>query len=315
MDPRRPDDPRLGEVIQLWHGESAALCPGRAVLVGFPQDEGVRRNHGRPGSAAAPAEIRRHLFRLTPVDRAGGADLAACSPLDAGNVRIDGPLEESQAALAEVVGGILECGAVPIVLGGGHEAAFGHFLGYVRARRRVGIINLDAHLDVRPCLDGASHSGSPFRQAMEHPTQPLAGTHYVCLGAQPHSVSSVHLDYLRGQGGTAFWCDQVRGSLGPAFSSQCGRLEADGCHVYVTIDADVVQAADVPGVSAPNVLGLSGAEVIACVRQAGESPAAASLDLVEINPQLDRDGQSARWGALVIWNFLTGLARRGKKAR
>ncbi len=90
------------------------------------------------------------------------------------------------------------------------------------------------------------------------------------------------------------------------------RLATAGCQVYVTLDADAVQAADVPGMSAPNVMGLPGAEVMACARLAGSSPQVSSLDLVEINPCFDQDGQSARWGALVVWNFLIGLASRAK---
>jgi len=43
---------------------------------------------------------------------------------------------------------------------------------------------------------------------------------------------------------------------------------------------------------------------------AGSLPYVASLDLVEINPRLDRDDQSARWAALAIWSFLAGLAVR-----
>ena len=74
--------------------------------------------------------------------------------------------------------------------------------------------------------------------------------------------------------------------------------------VYVTIDADAVQEADVPGVSAPNPLGLAGTEVAACARLAGRSAGVSSMDLVEINPHYDRDGQSARWAAVVLWNFL-----------
>src|SRR4051794_20203299 len=145
---RRPDDPRLGEVIVPWRGDAADLTPGRAVLVGFPQDEGVRRNHGRPGAAEAPHEIRRHLARLGPGDAAEDVDLARRPPLDAGNVRVAGGLEAAQGALAEVIGGILSTGAVPVVLGGGHETALGHYLGYVAAGKAVGIVNVDAHLDV-----------------------------------------------------------------------------------------------------------------------------------------------------------------------
>jgi formiminoglutamase len=307
---RRPDDPRLGEAIEFWRGDATALQPGRAVLVGFPQDEGVRRNHGRVGSAAAPHDIRHALYRLTLWDGAHDADLAELPPLDAGNVHIAGTLEDTQLVLGEVVGGILAAGAVPVVLGGGHETAYGHYLGYLAAGRPVGIINLDAHLDVRPCPEGHGHSGSPFRQALEHPAQPLPGPNYVCLGAQPQSISRTHLLYLRERGGVVRWADEVGGTLGRHFTRECERLAALGCQTYVTIDADVVNAAEVPGVSAPNPLGLAGAEVAECAYQAGLSPSVSSMDLVEVNPRHDRDGQSVRWAAVVLWHFLAGLVRR-----
>ena len=310
---RRPvgsDDPRLDVVIEPWQGDLTALRPGRAVLFGFPQDEGVRRNHGRPGAAQAPHSIRRWLGRLTPGDPPAATDLHANPPLDAGNVRIVGGLEESQQALGTVVSAIFQAGAIPVVLGGGHETAYGHFLGYVNARRPVGIINIDAHLDVRPCLDGQGHSGSPFRQALEHATQPLEGAHYVCLGAQSANVSRQHWEELRARGGVVRWADEVRNQMATHLTREIDRLAAAGCRVYVSIDADVVRAADVPGVSAPNPLGLSGDEVAACARLAGQSPAVASFDLVEINPRHDRDDQSSRWAALAVRNFLLGLAER-----
>ena len=86
--------------------------------------------------------------------------------------------------------------------------------------------------------------------------------------------------------------------------------ERADCRVHLTIDADAVDAASVPGVSAPNVDGLDAAEVLACARLAGESSVVASLEIVEINPSLDRDGSEPRWGALVVWQFLMGLSRR-----
>jgi formiminoglutamase len=270
----------------------------------------VRRNQGRPGSAGAPREVRRWLYRLTPWDADGDVDLATLGLLDLGDVVIQGTLQETQEALAEVVGAVLAGAAVPVVLGGGHETAYGHYLGYVRAGLPVGIINLDAHLDVRPCLDGQGHSGSPFRQALEHPTRPLPGGRYVCLGAQPYSVSQEHLRHVRRCGGTVRWKTEVGGQLGHHFDREHQRLLTEGCHIYVTLDADVVRSADVPGVSAPNPLGLSGAEVAACARLAGASPGVSSFDLVEVNPTLDRDNQSARWAALAVWHFLAGLAGR-----
>src|SRR5439155_4685081 len=102
------------------------------------------------------------------------------------------------------------------------------------------------------------------------------------------------------------WADEVRNDLPNCLGQELDRLAATGCQVYVTIDADVVRAADVPGVSAPNPLGLSGDAVAACARLAGRSPAVASLDLVEVCPPFDRDDQSSRWAALAVWNFLVG---------
>jgi len=311
----RPDDPRLGEVIQSWPGDLSALQPGRAVLLGFPQDEGVRRNHGRPGAAEAPNEIRRWLYRLTPWDGETGANLSDLPPLDIGNIRLAGDLESTQARLGSVIAEILRRGAIPVVLGGGHETAYGHYLGYVTADRPVGVINLDAHLDVRPISDGQGHSGSAFRQALEHPTQPLPGNRYVCLGALPSAVSRQHWQYVQDRGGTVHWNTGPRRSLYEPFQREIDRLSKGNCQVYVTVDADVVRASDAPGVSAPNAVGLPGADVIACVFAAGCSPYVSSFDLVEINPRYDRDHQSARWAALAIWHFLVGLSVRQRSAQ
>jgi formiminoglutamase len=311
---RRPDDPRLGEIIEFWDGDLAALRPGRGVIVGFPQDEGVRRNFGRPGAAEAPLAIRSYLWRLvsTAWDSTTPTDLGTAPPLDIGNIRITGSLEDSQEALGRVVGTLLRLGTVPIVLGGGHEAAYGHYLGYVNAGRKVGIINLDAHLDLRPPIDGRGHSGSPFRQAMEYPPQPLAGKHYACLGIQPQAVSFAHLRYAQERGCLVHTAGELQtvAAQERLLARKLERFRKEGCSVYLSIDADVVHERDVPGVSAPNPLGVPGYQIVGAASLAGTMPWVSSVDLVEINPRYDRDNQSARWAALVIWNFLIGLGSR-----
>src|SRR5262249_1804223 len=150
--------------------------------------------------------------------------------------------------------------------------------------------------------EGRGNSGTPFRQALEYPDQPLPGDHYVCLGLQPHAVARAHLEYARQKGCIVHWRDECKGKLEQIFTRELTRLERAGCQVYVTVDADVVDASTVPGVSAPNSLGLDGEEVIACLRLAGRSPVVASCDVVEINPAVDHDGHSTRWAALLLWN-------------
>jgi formiminoglutamase len=311
MPPSRPDDPRLGDVLERWAGQAEALRPGQPVIVGFPQDEGVRRNGGRAGAAKAPDTIRTFLYRLVPYDGERRLDLSADPPLEAGNVRTEGSLEDSQNALAEVVAGILHAGAIPVILGGGHETAYGHYLGYVKANLPVAIINLDAHLDVRPCIDGLGHSGSPFRQAIEHATHPLPASLYRCVGANPFAVARDHLQFVEHFGGSVIWASSIT-HLDQSMQSALEALKSHNCPIYLSLDADVVAATEVPGVSAPNPWGVSGTNVAKCAFQAGEDAAVRSFDLVEINPAHDIDGRSARWAAMVLWHFFVGLAKRNQ---
>jgi formiminoglutamase len=306
----RPDDPRLGSIIEMGFEDLRSIPERRAALIGFPQDEGVRRNQGRSGAARAPATIRHWLYRLTPFDGVSGADLAERPPIDVGDVRLSIDLEATQQTLASVVAALVSVQAIPIVLGGGHETALGHYLGHASAGRPVGIINLDAHLDVRACIEGLGHSGSPFRQMLEHPIHPLAGTHYACVGAQPWAVSRDHLAYAEGRGCRVRWASEVRDRLQAVCREEYERLAAAGCVVYVSLDANVVRMADVPGVSAPNPAGLDAGELAECCRVIGSLPAVAGFDVVEINPQFDVDDHSSRWAALAVWHFLCGLAAR-----
>jgi formiminoglutamase len=109
------------------------------------------------------------------------------------------------------------------------------------------------------------------------------------------------------------WCHELKNTLEQQFLWEIDQLAAGGCQIYVTLDADAIQLADVPGVSAPNPVGFTGAAAVSIARLAGKSPWVSSLDLVEISPPCDINGQSSRWAALVIWNFLVGLALREGK--
>ncbi|PQL75476.1 formimidoylglutamase, partial [Acinetobacter baumannii] len=92
------------------------------------------------------------------------------SIVDLGTVTCEyGNLEQAQSELAEQVANSLEHGLKPVVLGGGHEVAFGSFSGlfqYVQAHapdKKIGIINFDAHFDLREAEHATS--GTPFLQA------------------------------------------------------------------------------------------------------------------------------------------------------
>ncbi|MCY1157770.1 MAG: hutG, partial [Citricoccus sp.] len=102
--------------------------PVTTALIGFASDEGVRRNHGRPGAAAGPEALRRALAPLAVHGEFGLHD--------AGDVPVAGEdLESAQEELGRRVAGLLEDHRLVVVLGGGHEAAYGSYLGLAASSR------------------------------------------------------------------------------------------------------------------------------------------------------------------------------------
>lgn len=164
-----------------WHQIVCALdysSPRGVAIVGFACDEGIRRNGGRVGAADGPSALRRALSNLPA--------RAAIPLYDAGDVTcVDGDLEGAQERFAQRITVLLDDGHFPIGLGGGHEIGYASYLGLARSRlaegKRVAIVNLDAHFDLRE--GPVASSGTPFLQALRHAQQHDIGLDYFCLAA------------------------------------------------------------------------------------------------------------------------------------
>jgi len=291
-----PGDPRIGNLLgRALSRMEDADC----VIVGFPVDEGVRRNAGRPGAALGPDAIRRCLFKMTPDARQFEASVHFLErAADLGDLEPTGDLEADQVALGTVLAPYLSRGATVVVLGGGHETSFGHYLGYACAGRNVQVLNWDAHPDVRPLLDGKGHSGSPFRQMLLHDLKSCAG--YAVAGLNAHNTSKEHVDFLAERGALAVFSDAVS-----AVKVQ-ELIWSLRTNAFVTFDLDALPQSIAPGVSAPNADGISLDIWLLAAELAGVNSAVRSIDIVELCPPLDKDDQTARVAALTIWRFWRG---------
>lgn len=295
------DDPRIGHL--LGRSLSVQETP-RVVIIGFPSDIGVKRNGGRQGASEGPAAIRNQLYKMTPdAENPEAFTELIESAKDSGDVNITGDLESDQRALGEVIAAYLEDDVVPIILGGGHETAFGHFLGYTEINLSTSILNLDAHADVRPLKNGKAHSGSPFRQAIEHESGCCG--HYMAAGLQPHAVAGTHVDYIKKNGGRVLFRDETN------ITRFSGLFDIQGSErIMITFDMDAVDQAYAPGVSAPCVNGLHPDLWLTAAYLAGRNKKVTSFDLSEVNPYYDNNNQTTKLAALTIWHFLLGLSQR-----
>lgn len=284
--------------MRAWAGSRTHDRSRGVVLVGFASDEGVRRNHGRTGAADGPASIRATLASLSDP----GLRL-----FDAGDVVVeDGELEAAQVRLGGVVRGIREAGLLPVVLGGGHEVAFGSYLGWAGGDG-WGILNLDAHFDLREPGPGAASgtSGTPFRQAAAAEGIAGRGLPYAVVGLSRanntrvlfDTADSLHTTYLIDEA-----CDPesvrrfVRGFL--------TRVD----RVHLSLDLDVLPAAVAPGVSAPAGFGIGLDAVRAAMVAVAASGKLGLLEVAELNPRFDVDARTARTAARLVDEVVRNIA-------
>ncbi|MET9212883.1 MULTISPECIES: formimidoylglutamase [unclassified Nocardia] len=285
-----------------WHQAVAPYAPGTdpgaCVFVGFASDEGVRRNKGRTGAARGPEALRRALSPM-----ALGAPLRA---YDAGTVAVtDGRLEDGQRLLGATVSDLLDAGAFPVVLGGGHEVAYGTYLGVAGAARRtpgtvVGILNLDAHFDLRP--DPVPSSGTPFRQILDQDPD----VRYAVLGISQPSNTTILFDTADRFGVRYLLDDDCAPDRAAAFVAE---FLAGIDLLYLTIDLDVLPAAVAPGVSAPAAFGVPLPTIQAVCDQVTASGKLAVADVAELNPDLDIDQRTARTAARLLHRLVTRHVR------
>jgi len=310
-------DAEDGSRGRRWHQAVqpvAAADHAGVVLLGFACDAGVSRNKGRAGAAAGPIAMRRALANL-----AWHGDETA-RLYDAGDVACDGDaLEAAQSAYAGRLAGLLRSGHFPIGLGGGHEIAWAAYQGIERALagdprlERLGIVNFDAHLDLRrPDAAGRGTSGTPFRQiAAARQAQGLE-FRYCCIGASEAANTPALLDTAREL--DACVITDLDAAL-PAAQQQLQRFVEASSAVYLTFCLDALPPAVAPGVSAPSGLGIALHRAMALLREVldacghgGPDSRLLLADVAELNPAFDPDGRTARTAARLVYE-LAGIRR------
>lgn len=294
VDGTTPEQLRWHQIVTPYEPGNG---PGACVFVGFACEEGVRRNKGRLGAAQGPDALRRALAPM-----ALATELRA---FDAGTIAVtDDRLEDGQCRLGETVSALLDDGAFPVVFGGGHEVAFGTYLGLAGGARRtpgstVGILNLDAHFDLRP--DPVPSSGTPFRQILEADQD----VRYAVIGISQPSNTRILFDTADRFGVRYLLDDNCEPNRVATFVDD---FLAGIDLLYLTIDLDVLPASVAPGVSAPAAYGVALSTIQSVCDRVTASGKLTIVDVAELNPRLDIDNRTARTAARLIHRIVTGHA-------
>lgn len=204
----------------------------------------------------------------------------------------------------------LNDGFLPVVVGGGNDQSYPNARALMDHLRSgdMAVVNVDAHLDVRPLLENdKAHSGSPFRQLLEDSEFDKVFVEFACQGAV---CSNEHAQYVISKGGRLLWLSGLRRSTSNPVSKFAEVLLNFGNKpVFVSFDIDSIKSADCPGVSAPGTVGLTAEEALEMCREAGRHKNVKLLDMSEFNPQIEED-RTSRLIVNMFYNFLLGVAER-----
>ncbi len=288
------------------------------AIIGAALDLGA----GRRGVDMGPSAIR-YAGLDTRIERLGrrvedwGNVMTAVAEASAvGNERLRflPQIKETCERIAELVGRAVEREYLPLVLGGDHSVALGTLGGLARARGPGGALWLDAHGDLnRPETSPSGNvHGMPLAAALG-----LAGQEFADFGFPLPAVESARVALI----GVRELDEGERELLGSLDArvytmSDVDRLGvervmrealahvAGAAFVHLSLDMDVLDPEVAPGVGTPVRGGLSYREAHLAMELAAESGLVGSLEVVEVNPILDRENETAKLAVELVASAL-----------
>lgn len=292
------DNLRYHQIIEHQAVESIEQQSTSSVgILGFACDEGVRRNGGQVGSAKAPDAIRHALANIP---------WRAQQPskvIDFGNVVChDTNLEQAQVELGNAVDSLIKANNRVVVLGGGHETLYGHYLGVRKAygeNKRIGLLNVDAHFDLRDYSEQTS-SGTMFKQILDEDKN----TQYMVCGIGRYSNTTELFKRAEEYKVDFFYEDDMsRAELQLAIDEFAQTCDI----ILLTICMDVIDIAHAPGVSATASFGLLPKQVREIIQIVMQHPTATTFNICEVNPDLDHDHRTEKLAAQLTNEAIIGL--------
>lgn len=203
----REGETKLGETLHYVSSLDAIITSdAKFVVFGIEEDIGVRANHGKKGAAKAWdaflnafIQVQANVHNQSKVLVLGHIKVVPHTSINAETPKSElGDLvARIDKMVAQVVKTIVSAGKIPIVIGGGHNNAFGNLKGASLALgKAVNAINIDAHTDLRTA--DYRHSGNGFRYAMEASEGPFLNK-YSIFGLHKNYTPSYIFDWMDAQ--------------------------------------------------------------------------------------------------------------------
>ena len=223
--------------------------------------------------------------------------------LDDERARFLPAIKETCARIAALVAQASTAGETPLVLGGDHSVALGTLGGLAAAHGPGGVLWIDAHSDINTpetspsgnvhgmALAAALGLAGPEFESDAWPLPAVAPERVALIGTRQLDEGERLL--LREAGARVYTMSEIdRIGIERAIRESLDRV-AGGGFVHVSFDMDVLDPVVAPGVGTPVRGGLTYREAHLALELVSESRLAGSLEVVEVNPILDRENTTA----------------------
>lgn len=294
---------KAGKLLEKWkEGDASGIG-----LIGVPLS---KPSISHSGASFAPQTIRKMMNAFTTYSIQDDMDIQRIT--DFGDITMHvTDLSDSIRRIEETAAGILNrySDILPIFLGGDHSVTAPLFKSFKETRGKAGIIQFDAHHDLRNLDDGGPSNGTPFRQLIEKGV--LEGKHLHQIGIRNFSNGKVYTDYGKQHGVRIYTMQDVyETGILPILEAAVHELLKETDQIYVSLDMDVMDQAFAPGCPAIGPGGMDARMLIEAMRFLGETPQVKALDIVEIDPAVDFRDMTSRLAAHAILTFLSGYQTR-----
>ena len=248
------------------------------------------------------------MARLSTFDLSRGIDARQLEARDLGDLPIAhlSPEEAFSTVRDAVKPAVAEHPAV-VLLGGDNGATRPGLHGLGLPLERVGLLTIDAHLDMRETKDGL-HNGNPVRALID---DGLPGTNVVQIGLAPFANSMEYVQDARDAGSTLVPLDAVRKKgLPQLVEEHLERLSFKVDAIYVDLDVDVLDRAFAPACPGARPGGLAPHEVAAACFEVGRCAKVKAIDIVEIDPERELNDCTCLAAGQFLLSFSCGLVAR-----
>ncbi len=292
------NDLRLGHLL-------TTAKKSQYVLLGYPDDQGIKTNGGRIGAAEGPDKARAYLYKMTN----NAFTQKNIQLYDHGNLIIDlkkSLLQRHQQA-EETAFHFLKQNKKVISIGGGHDYGYPDGASHLRYCQEISktkplIINIDAHLDVRP-LDKGISSGTPFYRLLQKNND----IDFFQIGIQPQCNSQEHLNWCLKMGGKVLSYDEILLS-GNSFAETAGAFLQDQLikprPCFLSIDIDAFSSSYAMGCSQSWPTGLTPHDFFPWLDIILQRLNVLQLGIYELSPPLDLDDRTSKLVSQIIYRYL-----------